>query len=125
MRHTKLSPNKNTEAKFETTKNGCRIAVSLQGALTGRGGEWIIIDDPQKPDDVLSEAIRTRTNKIFDNTILSRLNNKVKDKIIVVGQRLHVNDFSSHIKKFSSWHELVIPAIAESDEKFQLLWDFK
>lgn len=118
---TKISPNKNTEAKFETTQNGSRTAISLQGGITGRGGEWIIIDDPQKPDDVLSETIRTKTNKIFDNTVLSRLNNKVKDKIIVVGQRLHVNDFYSHVKKFSKWHELVIPAIAVKDEKFELI----
>lgn len=118
---TKISPNKNTEAKFETTQNGSRTAISLQGGITGRGGEWIIIDDPQKPDDVLSETIRTRTNKIFDNTLLSRLNNKVKDKIIVVGQRLHVDDFYSHVKKFSTWHELVIPAIAEKDEEFRLI----
>lgn len=118
---TKLSLIKNTETKFETTKNGSRTAISLQGGITGKGGEWIIIDDPQKPDDVLSETIRTRTNKIFDNTVLSRLNNKVKDKIIVVGQRLHVDDFYSHVKKFSTWHELVIPAIAIKDEDFKLI----
>jgi len=118
---TKISQIKNTETKFETTKYGSRTAISLKGGITGRGGEWIIIDDPQKPDDVLSETIRSRTNKIFDNTIISRLNNKVKDKIIVVGQRLHVDDFYSHVKKFSSWHELVITAIAEVDEKFELL----
>lgn len=118
---TKLSPTKNTETKFETTKNGSRTAISLQGGITGKGGEWIIIDDPQKPDDVLSEIIRTRTNQIFDNTVLSRLNNKVKDKIIIVGQRLHVDDFYSHVKRFSTWHELVIPAIAEFDEEFKLL----
>lgn len=118
---TKLNPNKKTEAKFETTQNGYRIAISIQGAMTGRGGEWIIIDDPQKPDDVLSDVIRNRVNKIFGNTILSRLNNKCEDKIIVVGQRLHVDDFYSQVQKFSTWNHLVIPAIAQKDEKFELL----
>lgn len=118
---TRISSSKNTETKFETTKNGNRTAVSLQGGITGKGADWIIIDDPQKPEDALSETIRTRTNKIFNNTIISRLNNKVKGKMIIVGQKLHLDDFFSNAKKFSDWNELVIPAIAEKDEQFQLL----
>jgi len=30
------------------------LAVSVDGTLTGRGGDLIIIDDPIKPDDALS-----------------------------------------------------------------------
>jgi hypothetical protein len=36
------------------------LATSVGGALTGRGGQLIIIDDPIKPDDAASEIARAR-----------------------------------------------------------------
>jgi hypothetical protein len=35
---------------------GCRIATSVGGVLTGRGADIIIIDDPLKPEEALSEG---------------------------------------------------------------------
>lgn len=53
---------KNTENFFETTQNGFRYATSIDGSLTGIGGNFIIIDDPIKADDALSDTVRTRVN---------------------------------------------------------------
>jgi len=36
--------------EFETTAQGCRIATSVGGVLTGRGADIIIIDDPLQPE---------------------------------------------------------------------------
>src|SRR5215203_2308909 len=49
---------KNTETEIEFTERGYRLTVSVNGTLTGRGGDLIIIDDPIKPDDSLSESLR-------------------------------------------------------------------
>jgi hypothetical protein len=55
---TRLSPQRQAVPEFETTAQGCRIATSVGGVLTGRGGDIIIIDDPLKPEEALSEAHR-------------------------------------------------------------------
>jgi hypothetical protein len=53
-----LNPNKNTQHEFTTKKLGHRLATSVGGTLTGRGGNLIIVDDPHKSDEVESEIKR-------------------------------------------------------------------
>ena len=65
--------------------------------LTGRGADMMIIDDPQKADDALSESSRKATHTWFDNTLLSRLNDKRDGAIIIVSQRLHQDDLVGHV----------------------------
>ena len=48
--------------EFETTAQGCRLATSVGGVLTGRGADIIIIDDPLKPEEALSQAQRQAAN---------------------------------------------------------------
>ena len=73
---TKISRAKNTESEFLTTRMGFRIAISVEGTLTGRAGDIIVVDDPLKPIDALSDSKRERVNVWFVNTILSRLDDK-------------------------------------------------
>jgi hypothetical protein len=68
------------------------MATSVGGVLTGRGADVIVIDDPLKPDQALSEVGRKTVNEWYDNTLLSRLNNKRTGCIIIVMQRLHQDD---------------------------------
>ena len=60
--------------------------------MTGRGGDIIIVDDPLKASDALSDIKRERVNDWFNDTLLSRLNDKQCGVIVVVTQRLHVHD---------------------------------
>jgi hypothetical protein len=46
--------NKMTEEVMETTLGGERRSISLEGSITGFGGDYIIIDDPMKPLDAMS-----------------------------------------------------------------------
>lgn len=80
-----------------TTARGSRLATSVGGPLTGRGADVIIIDDPLKPDEALSETRRTAVNDWFDNTLLSRLNSQNTGVIIIVMQRLHTDDLVGHV----------------------------
>ena len=48
---TRLSPARQAVSEFETTAQGCRLATSVGGVLTGRGADLIIIDDPLKPEE--------------------------------------------------------------------------
>lgn len=110
---TRLNPKKNAELEFETTRQGYRYGTSLGGALTGRGGNIVIVDDPIKPADAMSEVKREAVKQWFDGTLYTRLDNKKEDVIIVVMQRVHVDDLVGHLLgKDSEWTHLDLPAIA-------------
>jgi hypothetical protein len=55
---TRLSPQRAAMPEFDTTAQGCRLATSVGGVLTGRGADIIIIDDPLKPEEALSQTQR-------------------------------------------------------------------
>jgi hypothetical protein len=80
----------------------------------------VIIDDPLKSDDAFSEAKRSAANEWFDGTLYSRLDDKREGVIIVVMQRLHLEDLAGHLLDRGQWVHLNLPAIAESDEKIQI-----
>jgi predicted phage terminase large subunit-like protein len=116
---TRLSPEKQSVNDFLTTQQGFRMSTSVGGVLTGRGADFIILDDVLKPEDALSETRRTMTNDWYKNTLLSRLNNKETGVIIIVMQRLHQDDLVGHIlAREDNWDVLSLPAIAEQDESY-------
>jgi hypothetical protein len=92
---TRLSFEKQSIQEFMTTHNGFRLATSVGGVLTGRGADLLIVDDPLKPDEALSQTQRTRVNEWFDHTLYSRLNDKRNGAIIIIMQRLHQDDLVS------------------------------
>jgi predicted phage terminase large subunit-like protein len=111
---------KDSESEFRTTRRGGRIATSTGATLTGRGGNTIILDDVQKPDEAMS--VRGRENVInwFRNTLYSRLDNKIDGAIIVVMQRLHMEDLAGHLRAQGGWNILSLPAIATVEESISL-----
>lgn len=114
---TRLAPGREAVSDFETMQQGYRLSTSVGGVLTGRGADIIIIDDPLKADDALSDARRTSVNEWYDNTLRSRLNNQEKGSIIIVMQRLHADDLVAHVlqNEAEHWDILSFPAIAEQD----------
>jgi predicted phage terminase large subunit-like protein len=118
---TRISRTKNTESEVVTTANGFRLATSIDGTLTGRGGDIMIIDDPLKPSDALSDSRREYVNNWFGNTLLPRLNDKVNGAIVIAMQRLHIDDLPGMLLRTSNdWTLLNLSAIAEQDEKIQI-----
>jgi predicted phage terminase large subunit-like protein len=112
---------KNTEFEVATLQNGYRSGTSIDGALTGRGGDILIVDDPLKPADAANGGRRSAVNTWFYNTLLSRLDDMTNGAIIVVMQRLHDDDLTGSLLRSSDdWVLLVLPAIAEVDEKIEI-----
>jgi predicted phage terminase large subunit-like protein len=113
---TRLSPQRQAVAEFETTAQGYRLATSVGGVLTGRGADIIIIDDPLKPEEALSQAQRQAVNEWYDHTLYSRLNDKRKGAIVIIMHRLHEDDLVGHVLAQEPWEVVRFPAIAEEDE---------
>lgn len=116
--HTRLSTERQALQEFKTTRHGSRLSTSVGGVFTGRGADYIIIDDPLKPDEALSDTQRKAVNEWFDGTLYSRLNNKRTGRIILVMQRLHEDDLVGHVLAMEPWKTICLPAIAEEDESF-------
>jgi predicted phage terminase large subunit-like protein len=114
--HTRLAERQALH-DFMTTRQGSRMATSVGGVLTGRGADLIIIDDPLKPDEALSEPRRKAVNEWYDHSLLSRLNDKARGCIAIIMQRLHQDDLVGHVlAQEEDWEVLSLPAIAEADE---------
>src|ERR1700751_2700071 len=122
---TRLAPHRHAVQEFITTRQGYRLATSTGGVLTGRGADIIVIDDPLKPEEALSEAQRQAANERYDHTLYSRLNDKRYGAIVIVMQRLHEDDLVGHVLGQEQWEVVRFPAIAETDEEHQIetIWE--
>ena len=116
---TKLNPRKASESEFETTKRGYRLATSVGGTLTGRGGDVLIVDDPIKANDAESEVARQGALDWFSNTALSRLDHPTESIVCIAMQRLHVDDLSGIFIE-RGWPKLVLPAIAVEAADYEI-----
>jgi predicted phage terminase large subunit-like protein len=118
--NTQLLSQRPSLQELITTRKGFRLATSVGGVLTGRGADYLIIDDPLKPEEALSETERQKVNNWFDHTLLTRLNDKRQGRIIVIMQRLHEDDLVGHLLRDKEFSVLRFPAIADRDEVYTI-----
>jgi predicted phage terminase large subunit-like protein len=111
---------RDTDREITTTKRGKRIATSIDGTLTGLGGNLIIIDDPLKLGDAMSESARARVIEWYRSTLLSRGDDKAATRIVVVMQRVHQYDLVGYLQEQGGFDILNLPAIAQRAETFDL-----
>src|SRR5438128_7677871 len=116
----RLAQHRPAVQEFITTRQGYRLATSTGGVLTGRGADLILIDDPLKPEEALSEARRNATNDWYANTLYSRLNDKRRGGIVIIMQRLHEDDLVGDVLGQEPWEVVSFPAIAEADEVHEI-----
>lgn len=142
--------------KWYTNAGGGMYAVSSAGQVTGFGAgqvddperlkelegkdiedfmpAWdtdfagaIIIDDPIKPEDALSDTVRERVNNRFETTIRNRVNSR-NTPIIIVMQRLHEHDLCGYLQEIEpdEWTVISLPCITyDEDGNEKPLWEFK
>ena len=138
--------------KWYTNKGGGLYAVSTGGQVTGFGAGniysqseeqreidsfipyydssfsgAIIIDDPIKPEDALSDNLREQVNRRFETTIRNRVNSR-ETPIIIIMQRLHPRDLCGYLLETEAdeWEVLSLPCIQyEADGTPRPLWPFK
>jgi len=113
----KLTSDQNTKIRFENNKGGYRVATSVGGALTGEGGDIIILDDPLNAVDASSETIRQSVLEWWDESMSTRLNDLDAGAYVIIMQRLHHQDLSGHVldKADEDWVHVCLPARYEHD----------
>jgi predicted phage terminase large subunit-like protein len=111
---------RDTDREIVTTLRGKRHATSIEGTLTGLGGNLVIIDDPLKQDDAHSEAVRQRTIEWYRSTLLSRPDDKQVARIVLVMQRVHQDDLAGYLEDQGGFDILNLPAIATETKIYPL-----
>lgn len=118
----------NAKDFFKTNQGGAVMAVGVGGGVTGFGagkmretfGGAIIVDDPHKPGEANSDAVRKSTLAWFQNTLESRKNSN-ETPIIVIMQRLHEEDLSGFLEAGGNgeeWEVVRVPAILDDGNSF-------
>lgn len=115
-----INPNRDTALEVETTMGGSRKAISVGGAVTGFGADLIMIDDIAKASDVRSPVKREEVISYYDETLFSRLDQKDKGSIIVIGQRLDEADIVGFLLAKGGFEHLNLPAIAAEPQSVAL-----
>lgn len=102
-----------------TAKGGQILFASIGSTITGfgagiRGAKGfsgaLIIDDANKPADIISETMRDKVRKYYDETLLSRLNDS-NVPIFNIQQRLHLEDLSGYLLEQYKFDSIVKPLL--------------
>lgn len=111
---------------FRTTRNGGVKVESIQGGVTGFGADFITIDDPMRPLDVIFEHTRQKINETVLNSVMSRQDGVGAARVTLVMQRLHEDDTTGFLmqRQADKWPRLRLPAIAEEDERIEYATPF-
>lgn len=116
-----LKEDQNTKQHWENIEWWQYYASGATGTITGKWCDIMVIDDPLKPDDAMSDVVRIWVNNNFHNTLYSRLNDKVEWAIVIIMQRLHDDDLCWHLiaqeERWEKREKVVIKAIAEEDDE--------
>jgi predicted phage terminase large subunit-like protein len=108
-----LAPDQRTKLELLNTRRGAMVATSVGGSVTGKGGNRLILDDPHNPMQAESDTQRQQAIDFFTGTLSTRLDDKRRGAIVVVGQRLHQRDLSAVCLE-QGFAAVILPAEAET-----------
>lgn len=119
FRGVKLAEDSEAKGKWNTNGRGAYNAVGVGGATTGKGADFLIIDDPIKNrQDAESEVIRQNIWDWYRSTARTRLS--PTGAIILIMTRWHDDDLAGRILQNSEgWDIIEFPALAIKDEKYR------
>jgi phage terminase large subunit-like protein len=115
-----LAKDQREKANFATDKKGAYISTSTNGTTVGRGGTFLISDDPNNVQHVESEARKRESIEWFDGTWSTRGNDPKRTVRIVMQQRVAKDDISGHIlanDEFNLWVKLILQMEFEMDRR--------
>jgi hypothetical protein len=122
-----LKEDEKSKGKWKTNQGGSYTSVGVGGAITGRGADILIIDDPFKNrEEADSQVIREKVWNWYTSTAYTRLE---KDgKIVIIATRWHLDDligrlFEAEKQGGEQWYLISFPAIATEKEEFRNIGD--
>lgn len=118
--NTKLSQDSTSKGSWSTNGRGNYNAMGVGGTATGKGADFLIIDDPIKNrEEADSETVSEAIWSWYKSTARTRLS--PEGAIIIVMTRWKDDDLVGRVlaQDPTGWEVISYPAIAEEDEKFR------
>ena len=114
---TTLQEDSKAAGRWETSQGGEYFAAGVGGAITGRGADLLIIDDPHSEQDALSPTALESAYEWYTSGPRQRL--QPGGKIVLVMTRWSTKDLTGMLVKnqkelkADQWHVVEFPAIME------------
>jgi predicted phage terminase large subunit-like protein len=120
---TRLQEDSKAAGRWETAQGGEYFAAGVGGAITGRGADLLIIDDPHSEQDAMSPTALESAYEWYTSGPRQRL--QPGGKIILVMTRWSNKDLTGKLiqnqkePKADQWHVVEFPAIMDHGSKNQ------
>ena len=115
---TRLMEDSKAAGRWETEQGGEYFAVGVEGAVTGRGADLLIIDDPHSEQDAMSKKALDRAYEWYTAGPRQRL--QPGGRIVLVMTRWNKGDLTGMLQaaqkepKADQWEVVEFPAILPS-----------
>jgi predicted phage terminase large subunit-like protein len=111
-----ISRGMDREEEFGNTRGGEMRATSPGAGITGRGGDFLLMDDILSPKQADSAAISSGVFDWVDETFLQRRNDLTRSPLALIEQRVGEADMTAHLLKSLPKEDVThvsIPLVAE------------
>jgi len=115
---TRLMEDSKAAGRWETAQGGEYFAVGVEGAVTGRGADLLIIDDPHSEQDAMNDKALQRAYEWYTSGPRQRL--QPNGVIVLVMTRWNTKDLTGLLQsaqkepKADQWEVVEFPAILPS-----------
>jgi hypothetical protein len=117
-----FAKDQNQKTYYQNARGGSMFSTTMGAAGLGFGGNWIIVDDPNKTQGIISRAEREAVIDFYSQTLSRRLDDKKRGVIVLFMQRLAVDDLSGFLLEQKDtrgqriWAHLRLPAEVKDRE---------
>jgi hypothetical protein len=125
----RLADDSDSVHRFHTTKGGAYFALGARGAITGRGADLLLIDDPIKSSEAAHSATARRALQAwYESVAYPRL--EPGGAVVLIQTRWHEDDLAGWLLRehvTENRHVINLPALGERDdalgrEEGEALW---
>ena len=123
---TTLQEDSKAAGRWETSAGGEYFAAGVGGAITGRGADLLIIDDPHSEQDAMSRTALDSAYEWYTSGPRQRL--QPGGKIVLVMTRWSTRDLTGRLinnqkePKSDQWHVVEFPAIMDHEPVWPQYW---
>ena len=123
---TRLQEDSKAAGRWETSAGGEYFAAGVGGAITGRGADLLIIDDPHSEQDAMSKTALESAYEWYTSGPRQRL--QPGGKIVLVMTRWSTKDLTGMLvknqgePKADQWHVVEFPALMDHGSRPKPVW---
>ena len=124
---TRLQEDSKAAGRWETAQGGEYFAAGVGGAITGRGADLVIIDDPHSEQDAMSESALENAYEWYTSGPRQRL--QPGASIVLVMTRWSTKDLTAMLLKAQKevkgdqWSVIEFPALMDHGPVWPEYWD--